>query len=78
MTTRLFIHIIGKRIMQLKGTKKQYEIYLDSMSPEQGSDLWIIGGKVRMSHMWRSAYGEAIRKFDPIAFEVGYNEWKNK
>ena len=51
-------------------TKKEYEIYLDGMSPEQGSDLWIIGGKIRMSHMWRNAYGEAIRKFDPIAFEV--------
>lgn len=56
-------------------TKKAYEQYLNELSPAQGSDEWIIGGTIRMRHMWQSKYGEAIRKFDPIAFEVGYGEW---
>jgi hypothetical protein len=58
-------------------TKKEYTEYLNSLSPEQGSEEWIIGGKIRMYHMWRNLYGEAIRKYDSIGFEVGYNEWKN-
>lgn len=61
----------------MKKTKKMYEEYLNDNSPSQGSDEWIIGGTIRMSHMWRNAYGEAVRKFDPIAFEVGYNKWKS-
>ncbi len=60
----------------MKATKKNYEEYLNQNSPQQGSEEWIIGGKIRMSHMWKSQYGSAVRKFDPIAFEVGFNEWK--
>jgi hypothetical protein len=59
----------------MKKTKKAYEQYLNELSPAQGSDEWIIGGKIRMSHMWKDWYGTALRKFDPIAFQVGYNEW---
>jgi hypothetical protein len=58
-------------------TKKEYEEYLNENSPSQGSDEWIIGGVIRMSFMWQNKYGTAIRKFDPIAFEVGFNEFKN-
>jgi len=57
-------------------TKKEYEEYLNENSPSQGSDYWIIGGKIRMSFMWQNRYGTAIRRFDPIAFEVGFNEFK--
>lgn len=60
----------------MKQTKKEYEQYLNECSPAQGSDEWIIGGVIRMALMWRSKYGTAIRKHDPIAFEVGFNEWK--
>ena len=60
----------------MKKTKKNYEEYLNQNSPSQGSDEWIIGGKIRMNEMWSNKYGTAIRKHDPIAFEVGYNEWK--
>lgn len=59
----------------MKKTKKQYEEYLNELSPEQGSDEWIIGGKIRMGLMWRNKYGTAIKRYDPIAFEVGFKEW---
>lgn len=57
-------------------TKKGYETYLNKLSPEQGSDKWIIGGKIRMAHMWARTYGTAIRKYDPINFQVGFNDYK--
>lgn len=57
-------------------TKKAYEQYLNDLSPAQGSEEWIIAGKIRMAEMNLQQYGSAIRKFDPIAFNVGYNEWK--
>jgi hypothetical protein len=58
-----------------KPTKKQYEEYLNSISPAQGSEEWIIGGKIRMLHMWKNQYGTAVRKYDSIGFEVGYKEY---
>ncbi len=64
--------------MASKKTRKQYEEWLDSISPSQGSEEWIIGGKIRMLQMWKNQYGSAIRKFDKIAFEVGYREFLNK
>ena len=57
-------------------TKKQYEEHLNELSPEQGSEEWIIGGVIRMSFMWQNKYGKAIRKYDPIGFQVGYNDFK--
>lgn len=57
-------------------TKKAYEEHLNSLSPSQGDEKWIIGGVIRMAYMWQEKYGTAIRKYDSIAFEVGYNEWK--
>lgn len=62
----------------MKKTKKFYVEYLNENPPEQGSDEWIIGGVIRMSHMWRKDYGNAVRKFDPIRFQVGYNEFVNQ
>ena len=58
-------------------TKKAYEKYLNESSPEQGSDEWIIGGKLRINLMCQSKYGTAIRKYDTIAFQVGFRDWKN-
>ena len=58
-------------------TKKQYEEFLNECSPAQGNEEWIIGGTIRMAYMWQNKYGTAIRKYDPIAFQVGYNEFKN-
>lgn len=62
----------------MKRTKKQYEEWLNSISPSGDSDEWIIGGKWRVIYSWQNKYGTAIRRHDPIAFEVGYNEFKWK
>lgn len=61
-----------------KKTKKAYEEHLNNLSPSQGSEEWIIGGVIRMAYMWQNKYGTAIRKYDPIGFEVGFKEWKNE
>ena len=57
----------------MKKTKKQFEEYLNELAPNWDSDLWIIGGKNR--NRLYPEYGKAIRKYDPIAFEVGYREF---
>lgn len=54
-------------------TKKQYEEYLNEIYPPYESDNWIIGGKNR-KRMY-PYYGKAIRKHDPIGFEVGFKEF---
>jgi hypothetical protein len=61
--------------LKIKKSKKQYENFLNSISPVQGSEEWIIGGTIRYYHMWKNQYGTAIRKFDPITFEVGFNDF---
>lgn len=62
----------------MRQTKKSYEEYLNENSPQQGSSQWIIGGTIRMVHMWQNKYGTSTRKYNPIGFELGYNEWKRK
>lgn len=57
-----------------KLTKKAYVEYLNEVAPEQGSEEWIIGGSIRMAYMWQNKYGEALKKYDPIGFQVGYND----
>lgn len=52
-------------------TKKAYQEYLNSMDELIPEEDRIIGGTFR----W-GMYGDELRKYDPIAFEVGYNEWK--
>ena len=61
--------------MNGKLTKKAYEAYLNDNSPVNGSAKWIISGTARIYFMWKGQYGSAIRQYDPIAFQVGYNEW---
>jgi hypothetical protein len=63
---------------EMKKTKKEYEEYLNGLSPPHGSEKWIIGGTIRMLYMWKNKYGSAIRKYDPIAFTVGFREWDPK
>lgn len=53
-----------------KITKKQYEDYLNEVGLSLSDEKFIIGGKKR-----RMNYGAALRKYDPIAFEVGYSEY---
>lgn len=59
------------------GTKGEYEEYLNNLSPVVGSEEWVIGGKERSYYMFRRLYGRAIRKYDVIAFECGYRDWKD-
>lgn len=56
-------------------TRIKYENYLNDRSPQHGDQKWIIGGRFRMNLMIKKKYGTALRTYDPIAFEVGFNEW---
>lgn len=60
--------------MATKKTKKAYVDYLNNLSFSY-NECWI-GGK-NIFHDNRCKYGSYLRKHDPIAFEVGYREWKN-
>ena len=56
-------------------TKKDYVEYLNEIGvPEH--DHPENGGRVTWSYI--NKYGEWLKKNDPIAFEVGYSEWKNE
>lgn len=54
----------------MKITKKQFEQYLNEVVECLPEEDFIIGGKYR-----RMKYGTAMRKYDPIAFEVGYKDY---
>lgn len=55
-----------------KITKAMYEKYLDEIGLALSPDEFIIGGKQRTGR-----YGYLLRKYNSIAFEVGFNEWAN-
>lgn len=55
-------------------TKKDFEMWLNACSPEEDSERWIIGGKNR--YCSRENYGTMLKRYDKIAFEVAYKEWK--
>lgn len=57
--------------MKKKKTRKQYVEYLNELgTPED--DLKSNGGRVPDT----AKYGAWLRNNDPIAFEVGYQEWE--
>ena len=51
---------------------------LNELCPSYESKAWIIGGKNRREIYYPDGYGEAIRQHDPIAFNVGINEWERE
>lgn len=55
----------------MEKTKKNYEDYLDEVGKALPEKSFIIGGKLR-----HGDYSQLLRKYDPIAFEVGFNEWR--
>ena len=62
--------------MKQKWSKIHYEHYLNTITDISiESDEWIIGGKHRTGQARKKAYGTALRHYDPIAFEVGRQEW---
>ena len=54
-------------------TKKEYEEFLNEFQAQE-KDLKSNGGRIPDSFINR--YGSWLRKNDPIAFEVGYYEYK--
>lgn len=50
-----------------------YEEYLNEIGEDLDEDEFIIGGKKR-----NMPYGTALRKYDPIAFNVGFDEWERE
>lgn len=64
--------------MKQKVTAKDFEIFLNENSPEWESDEWIIGGVLQTYFRAGGAYGTALRKYDPIAFNVGFKEYERK
>lgn len=70
----------------MKKTKKAYETYLndlyaDTMGVSDFIDQFIYfkSGKIETSKLidiyTARKGGAAIRRYDPIAFQVGFNEW---
>ena len=53
----------------------EYKQQLNSCAPDYDSELWIIGGKRREKHASEGRYGDATQKYDPIGFEVGFQEF---
>lgn len=53
-------------------SRKDYEKFLNSISPDRDDETWIIGGKNR--YCGRENYGTMIKRYDPIGFNVGYRE----
>lgn len=61
--------------MSKSNSKKAYEKYLNEIGKSLSEEEFIIGGKQRSC--WKP-YGYLMRKYDNIAFEVGYNDWKRE
>lgn len=57
-------------------SRKDYEKFLNSISPDRDDEAWIIGGKNR--YCGRENYGTMIKRYDPIGFNVGYREWSTR
>jgi hypothetical protein len=58
--------------------EKEYIEYLNEvMRLDYESEDWIIGGKNRALEFYGS-YGLALKKYDPIAFQVGLNEYERE
>lgn len=68
-------------------TKKKYEDYLNEIGATFEDCEYMCNprrnGKVLKPKSLRNLlndgrYGYILRKYDPIAFETGFNEWKNE
>lgn len=57
-------------------SKKDYISMLNDLGNSLSREEWIIGGKDR--YTGRDNYGVMLKRYDPIAFEVGYREWKKQ
>lgn len=57
------------------GARKEYIAYLNEIGEGLSRDEWIMAGKDRFTG--RDNYGVMLKRYDPIAFEVGFKEWRN-
>ena len=55
----------------MKMTKAQYMEYLNELGECLTDDYFWMQGKYR-----HGKYGAMLRKYDPISFEVGLNDWR--
>jgi len=55
-------------------SKDEYENYLNELEVSEENE-YILGGELRKELCHKRLWGEACRKFNPVAFEVGYQEW---
>jgi len=53
-----------------KKTKKEYEEYLNEIGMPDQAFWW-----VKTSYFNPLTYGSQLRRHDPIAFQVGFDEW---
>lgn len=60
----------------MKSTKKAYEEFLNGLPMNE--DEFIMGGKFRERYCNVGKYGTCLRKYDPVAFEVGYRKWEQE
>lgn len=67
------VFFIQERRTKMGKSRKDYEKFLNSISPDRDDEAWIIGGKNR--YCGRENYGTMIKRYDPIGFNVGYREW---
>lgn len=71
--------------MKIKNTKKEYEHYLSDIYSNYDSErlheifAYIIDRHkgVRYKDLTQKA-GGVLRRYDPVAFEVGYKDWCNR
>lgn len=62
-----------KGVLILKKTKQNYEAWLNELGVPD-DDKKTLGGRIPDY----AKYGSWLRRNDPIAFEVGYNDWKKE
>ena len=58
-------------------TVKAYIAYLNEIGTCLPYEAFIIGGKER-KRSYPNNYGNALQRHDPIAFNVGFREWKRE
>lgn len=66
-------NIDGNVPKRFANTKKDYVKWLNELGESLGDDEFIIAGIMRKR---RDNYGQLLKDNDPVAFNLGYNEWK--
>ena len=58
-------------------TIKEYVLYLNEIGTCLPYEAFIIGGKLR-NRSYPNNYGNALKRYDPLCFNISYNEWKRE